>query len=283
MIGLKIILTIVVKQNDNNKKQNKVQNKFRFSHITLFVLTILLQSCSKNDKELLQTDFPEGIISYNYPLGTTNIQGQTPISIATSATVKINTQDPIINYNSIVLSSVEHTDENLKVNLSTEDKANNYITIKGLKYELQQFHFHRHSEHNVNGEYGTMEIHFVNKSSTGAYAVLGILVKMGAVNNGLQTLISASPSTVGIDSLPIDFNLKSIMPTDLGKYYSYSGSLTTPNLDSTPNQGPLTWVVFKNPVEMASSQLTNYSLKYVDENFREIQPLNGRTIYENIR
>lgn len=259
-----------------------MKNKFKLSYIVLSAL-VILQSCTKNDEELVQNDFPEGIISYNYPLGTTNIQGQTPISINTSTTVKTNTQDPIINYNNVVLSSVEHTNENLKVNLSEADKANNYITIKGLKYELQQFHFHRHSEHNINGEYGTMEIHFVNKSSTGAYAVLGVMIKNGTTNSGLETLFNASPSTVSIGTSSTNFNLKSIMPSDLGKYYSYSGSLTTPNLNATPNQGPLTWVVFKNPVQMASNQLTNYSKKYIEENFREIQPLGGRTIYENIK
>lgn len=248
------------------------------------IVTAMFVSCNKDESnENSNTEFPEGIVSYNYPLGTTNIQGQSPININTGTTEKMNTTDPVIHYNAIILSSVENTSENLKVSLSTTDKANNYITIKGMKYELQQFHFHRHSEHNVNGEYGTMELHFVNKSATGAYAVLGVIIKSGSVNSALQTLIDGSPTTTGINAMTDTFYLNSIMPSDTGKYYSYSGSLTTPNLDSTPNQGPVTWIVFKNNIQMTGDQLEDYADIYEEENFRAIQPLNSRTIYENIR
>jgi carbonic anhydrase len=262
--------------------------KTNFKNICLSIVAFAtLVSCNKDNDNVdtinQNTDFPESVISYNFPLGTTSIQGQTPISINTAATLKMNTVDPVINYNAITLSSVEHTAENLKVNLSTTDKANNYITIKGYKYELLQFHFHRHSEHNVNGEYGTMEIHFVNKSATGAYAVLGVLVKTGVTNNALQTLFNSSPNTSGINQLTDTFYLNSILPADTGKYYSYSGSLTTPNLDLTTNQGPLTWIVFKNQIEITNTQLNNYTTKYADENFRVIQSLNNRKVYENIR
>lgn len=250
--------------------------------IALTVIAMFV-SCNKDESNETNTEFPEGIVSYNYPLGTTNIQGQSPININTSATEKMNTTDPVIHYNAITLSSIENTSENLKVNLSTTDKANNYITIKGMKYELQQFHFHRHSEHNINGEYGTMEVHFVNKSETGAYAVLGVIIKTGSVNNALQTLIDGSPTDKGINEMTDTFYLSSIMPSDTGKYYSYSGSLTTPNLDSTPNQGPVTWIVLKNNIQMTGDQLEDYADIYEEENFRAIQPVNSRTVYENIR
>lgn len=247
------------------------------------IVTVMFVSCNKDESNETNTEFPEGIVSYNYPLGTTNIQGQSPININTSTTEKMNTTDPVIHYNAITLSSVENTSENLKVSLSTTDKANNYITIKGMKYELQQFHFHRHSEHNVNGEYGTMELHFVNKSETGAYAVLGVIIKSGSINSALQTLIDGSPTTTGINAMTDTFYLSSIMPSDTGKYYSYSGSLTTPNLDSTPNQGPVTWIVFKDNIQMTGDQLEDYANIYEEENFRAIQPVNNRTVYENIR
>lgn len=259
--------------------------KTKLKKISLILLSSLsLVSCttteSHNDTNAT-TDFPENIISYEFPLGTTNLLGQTPIDVNTFATTKINTTDPVIHYSSILLSSVENTTENLKINLSAAESTENYITIKGYKYELQQFHFHRHSEHKINGEYSTMEIHFVHKSSTGAYAVLGILVKNGEVNPSLQVLFNASPSHKGINSVPNYLNLSTLLPKDISSYYTYSGSLTTPNLDLTPNQGPLTWVLFKNTISLSPSQLEDYSLKYTDENFRVIQPLNNRTVYEN--
>ncbi|EKT3963017.1 carbonic anhydrase family protein [Flavobacterium psychrophilum] len=247
---------------------------------------VIFSSCSKNEDDhqivMQNLEFPEGIVSYNFPLGTSNILGQTPISINTASTLKINSIDPVISYNTITLNSVQNTRENLTINLSDTEKENNYITIKGYKYNLQQFHFHRRSEHNINGEFGVMEIHFVNKSATGAYAVLGVMVKNGNTNTALETLITASPATTGVNnSLTDTFRLNSILPLNTNKYYTYSGSLTTPNLDLTPNRGPLTWVVFKNQIEMANTQLVNYSTKYPEENARIIQPLNDRKVYEN--
>jgi carbonic anhydrase len=248
------------------------------SLLVLFVLTLV--SCDKDQNVVV--DFPEEIINYNFPLGTTNIQGQTPINLETAATEKINTNDLVINYNSIVLSNVQNTVENLKINLSDQDKALNYITIKGFRYELQQFHFHHHSEHTVNGVYSEMEIHFVHKSSTGAYAVLGVLVKEGqTINSSLQTLITDSPSVSGINTYNDIFDLNKMLPLQTNKYFTYSGSLTTPNMDTTPNQGPLTWIVFKNDISMTLAQLEEYKLKYVEENFRVIQPLNNRKVFEN--
>jgi carbonic anhydrase len=250
----------------------------KISLLVLFVLTLV--SCSNGDKNQL-VDFPLAIVSNAFPLGTDHIQGQTPIDIVTSSTVKMTSIDPVIHYSSVVLSNVQNTVENLKINLSDVDKAANYITIRGFKYELQQFHFHHHSEHSINGTYGEMEIHFVNKSASGAYAVLGVIVKDGATNSSLQTLIDDSPSAEGINEYVDSFNLSSILPLETNKYYSYSGSLTTPNMDLTPNQGPLTWFVFKNNITLTAAQLEEYKVKYVEENFRVIQPLNNRKVYEN--
>ena len=259
--------------------------KTQLKKISLILLSSLaLASCTTNENydDTNETKgFPDDIVSYEFPLGTTNLLGQTPIDVNTFTTKKINTTDPIIHYSSILLSSVENTTENLKINLSSAESTENYITIKGHKYELQQFHFHRHSEHKINGEYSTMEIHFVHKSSTGAYAVLGILVKNGQISPSLQVLFNASPSHKGINSVPNYLNLNTLLPRDTNSYYTYSGSLTTPNLDLTPNQGPLTWVLFKNTISLSPSQLEEYSLKYSEENFRVIQPLNNRTVYEN--
>ncbi|MFH6945795.1 carbonic anhydrase family protein [Flavobacterium sp. FlaQc-50] len=251
----------------------------------LLLVTITFVSCSKSDDHLENSvkEFPESLVNQDKPLGTVNIDGQTPININASFTEKISTLDPIIHYGAITLSNIENTEDNLKVNLSQADKTDNFITIKGNKYELQQFHFHYHSEHSINGEYGVMEIHFVHKSSKGAYAVLGVLVKNGKANTSLQTLFDGSPKLKGTNALSNLLNLNTLLPVDTNKYYAYSGSLTTPHLDFTLNEGPLTWFVFKNQIEMTNDQFKNYQGNYSKENFRVIQPLNNRKIFENIR
>ena len=127
-----------------------------------------------------------------------------------------------------------------------------------------------------------MEIHFVHKSSTGAYAVLGVLEKEGqTINSSLETLITDSPTSIGINTFNTTFDLNTMLPLQTNKYFTYSGSLTTPNMDTTPNQGPLTSIVFKNNITLTVAQLDANKLKYVEENFPLIQPLNNRKVYEN--
>ncbi|WP_428232672.1 carbonic anhydrase family protein [Flavobacterium sp.] len=225
--------------------------------------------------------FPENITSYNFPLNTINLRGQSPINITTYSTTKINATDPVIHYNSIVLNSIENTSEDLKINLLSPDRENNYILIKGKKYKLQQFHFHHHSEHKIDDQYNEMEIHFVNISDTGAYAVLGVFVEKGKINDYLQSLIAYSPATKGVNSFTDMFDLSSLLPLNRINYYAYSGSLTTPNRDFIPNQGPVTWILFKDKIMASDSQLKEYSSIYHEENFRIVQPLNNRVIYEN--
>ena len=42
-----------------------------------------------------------------------------------------------------------------------------YIVLDGVRYNLDQFHFHAPSEHTINGKNAAMEGHFVNKSEDG--------------------------------------------------------------------------------------------------------------------
>ena len=66
------------------------------------------------------------------------------------------------------------------------------------------------------------------------------------------------------------------------EYYSYSGSLTTPNLDNTPNPDGLTWIVFKSPIHISEAQLHAYAEIYEELNVRLLQPVGDRTIWERV-
>lgn len=224
----------------------------------LTVLIIFMLASCDNEENIDENipsriGFPENITSYNIPLNTVNLKGQSPINITTYSTTKINATHPVIHYNSIVLNSVENTSEDLKINLLSPDREKNYILIKGKKYKLQQFHFHHHSEHKIDDQNNEMEIHFVNISETGAYAVLGVFVEKGKINDYLQSLISYSPATKGVNSFANIFDLSSLLPLNRINYYAYSGSLTTPNQYFTPNQGPVTWILFKDKIIASDS------------------------------
>ena len=56
----------------------------------------------------------------------------------------------------------------------------------GGNFRLVQFHFHRPSEHTVNGASFPMEVHFVHANAAGNLAVVGVLMTTGRVNKVLQ-------------------------------------------------------------------------------------------------
>lgn len=260
--------------------------------ILSFAPIVLLTSCnSDNNSEDMHelNSYPSDLIST--PISTSNFpvavaESQTPINIVPSSAIAFHSTDPTIHYGSVNLNSVvNNAGENLRVNVSGADNANNYITVGGKKFNLVNFHFHYSSEHTVDGKYSKMEIHFVNVSADNSYAVLSVLVDIGAGNSSLQNLFAQSPTTNnGTNSPNVTFNLLDLLPTNTRQYYTYSGSLTTPNFGASSNitnGGPVDWFVFKNKQQLSDAQFNSYTSIYTDPNFRAIQPLNGRKVYVN--
>ena len=246
---------------------------------------------SDNVLKSLITTYPARLIST--PIITSGFpeevaESQTPINIVTSNTVKFVSSTPVVHYNMIKLKSIlNNAAENLKINVDPTDTASNYVIFNGKKYDLAQFHFHYSSEHKVDGQYSTMEVHFVNISADKSYAVLGVLINLGSKNESLGQLFHASPTVSnGVNSSNKKFDVTKLFPANIKNYYTYIGSLTTPNygLDSDlTNGGPVTWVLYKDKQHVSSSDLNFYKGIYLEPNFRTIRPLNGRKVYENVR
>ncbi|NWI87795.1 CAH4 anhydrase, partial [Pitta sordida] len=179
----------------------------------------------------------------------------------------------------------------------------------GLKTKYKAVEFHLHwgipgeqqyipgSEHSIDGEKYAMELHLVHiredvsdvteaKKHKDGLAVLAFFIKVAEKENKNYTTllndlekIKYKGETSPIDPLP----LSSLLPPkeDLGKYYRYEGSLTTPDC----YEGVI-WTVFEEPVELSLSQLSQFAALHFDgknstpmiENFRPPQPLNGRKV-----
>ena len=140
-------------------------------------------------------------------------------------------------------------------------------------YKLIQFHFHSHSEHNVNGKYYPLEVHLVHKNEkTGKLAVMGVLFKAGKENAVLAKLIGAGlPTSVDKYSEELNLNPVDLLPLS-GGYYTYQGSLTTP-----PCSEIVTWFVFDTPVEASQDQIARLA-PLLHDDYRPLNPLNGRVI-----
>ncbi|XP_032373862.1 carbonic anhydrase 14 [Etheostoma spectabile] len=120
-------------------------------------------------------------------------------------------------------------------------------------------------------------------------AVLGILIVTGeetnlAFNNIINYLSRIRHADQKV-SIPA-FDVQSLLPKDLGRYYRYNGSLTTP-----PCYQSVIWTLFNERVQISKAQLLKietilYTSKANDpdrmllqDNYRATQPLNHRVVF----
>lgn len=250
-----------------------------------FVLIFISYSCTEMDSalapvsqlsnaqknSLAQFESSHAIIKGS-PSDLQELYGDTPIDIPVRATKKFISMDPVFHYEDFTLSEVKNTEENLKI----VAKGTNYITIKGKRYDLAQFHFHRGSEHSIAGTYGAMEVHLVHIAPEGGnIAVIGVLLQVGKASETFGTLFELSPEEPGTISTEEEFNASALLPNAATPYYNYSGSLTTP-----PFSTGLTWIVYKLPLTISAEQLEHYESIYEELNVREQYPVGDRIIYE---
>uniref|UniRef100_A0A3P9NNU8 Carbonic anhydrase n=1 Tax=Poecilia reticulata TaxID=8081 RepID=A0A3P9NNU8_POERE len=230
-----------------------------------------------------------------------------PINIVTRKTVKDERLTPIEfkNYQQTFKNSLTNNGHSVKVNIPITS------TISGgdlsTTYKAVQFHLHwgkdggPGSEHTIDGEQYPMELHIVHMKSSYAdlttalrdpngVAVLGFfyeVLKVSAQNS--KTLVARSRvanmavfvfSDVSF-SLP-SISLAQLIPPEqkLTSYYRYRGSLTTP-----PCSESVVWTVFETPIPLSMDQMKAFStVQFYDgtsmvNNFRPVQPLNGRLVY----
>ncbi|KAK2084210.1 Carbonic anhydrase 14 [Saguinus oedipus] len=174
------------------------------------------------------------------------------------------------------------------------------------KYVAAQLHLHwgqkgssGGSEHQINGEATVAELHIVHYDSDSydslseaalrpqGLAVLGILIEVGETKNiAYEHILSHLPEIRHKDqktSVP-PFNLRELLPLQLGQYFRYNGSLTTP-----PCYQSVLWTVFYKRSQISTEQLeklqgTLFSTEEepsepLVQNYRAPQPLNQRMVF----
>lgn len=176
-------------------------------------------------------------------------------------------------------------------------------------YKFAQLHFHwggqdeTGSEHTMDGKSYPMELHLVHfntkygdelgsaiakgRGQADTLAVLGIFYRITTEDNkDFQKIIDALNSAKYKDdsSNVSPFALEKVLPRNTDGFYRYPGSLTTPGCNEI-----VVWTVFKDYVGISSRQMSKFrsllegvagSQKRMVDNFRPVQPLNSRTIYD---
>ena len=243
----------------------------------IFVSLIIFSSC-KNEKKAAHWSY-EGESS---PEHWTEIEknsdcdgkSQSPINIIVDHTVAVNKADQLQVFYSpeTELSTVKNNGHSLQFDFEEGDS----IHYKKETYHLKQLHFHEPAEHLVNGIRYPIEIHFVHKSDKDHLTVLSVFGEEGDTSDLTRLLKTFLPIESGASkniNYPID--LSSLYPKG-NRFYSYSGSLTTPPCSENVN-----WVIFKDQIILSYEQVLNLKETMPLNNYRNEQPLNERIVYLN--
>lgn len=153
------------------------------------------------------------------------------------------------------------------------------VLVNGDYFEgnLVQTHIHVPGVHVFDGVRYPAEIHlfFVPTGNDTSYDHLemGLRVRLGDSNPFFDALINEEP---------LDF--EQLLSGILDDYYFYTGSGDVPTPDCVE---PVAWVLPTAVIEASYDQIEYYNQRYVEDlsfsqgrgAYRELQPLNGRTIY----
>ncbi|KAG9341362.1 hypothetical protein JZ751_019468, partial [Albula glossodonta] len=175
---------------------------------------------------------------------------QSPIDIIPSETVYDPCLPPLtISYE--CCTSINISNSGFSVVVEYDDAEQGPVDGKTYACELHLVHWNA-SKHQTFGEAAV---------APDGLAVLGIFLEGSTAN--LK-----------------DLNPKCLLPKSLN-YWTYLGSLTTPPLHES-----VTWIVFKEPIEVSEKQMEKFRMllfseeeeeeKCMENNFRPPQPLKGR-------
>ncbi len=196
-------------------------------------------------------------------------KAQSPIDIKTDIAISSDELKPIAFHYGKSTVDIINNGHTVQFNVSGENTS----SINDKKYKLLQFHYHTLSEHTVNGEHFPMEVHLVQKNNDKDFAVIGVMFKEGKENPLLKKYLDKFPTEKGTYKADESFDLNLLLPSDKSYYY-YKGSLTTP-----PCSEIVSWYVMKEPVEASKEQIKKFAA-ILHNNYRPVQPLNGRKIYK---
>lgn len=199
---------------------------------------------------------------------------QSPVNIIRTDTTPRTSDDTLLelHYPSVTrILSAANNGHSIQLDFEPGDE----IRLEGEQYFLQQIHFHSPSEHTLNGVRYPLEMHLVHSNAArDRFTVLSMLGYEGRSSSVFRQFEQFDVPEMG-QSMPMamPFDLSAILPPTLTPRFHYSGSLTTPPCTENVN-----WVVFESPFMLAEEQVKRLQQRMPVNNYRDVQPLNGRVI-----
>jgi carbonic anhydrase len=169
-------------------------------------------------------------------------------------------------------SHLEFFNNGHTIEAADELEANdNFLEVGERRYDLTGFHFHSLSEHTIDTRHSPLEMHLVHRRASYDLAVIAVMIEEGEPNEEFAPMWNALPADEAIERRTVILNPKKLLPDSL-EYFTYSGSLTTPNCSEV-----VTWFVLAQPIQMSLEQIEAFRAVF-DGNYRPVQPLSGRTV-----
>ncbi|XP_026866754.2 receptor-type tyrosine-protein phosphatase gamma isoform X1 [Electrophorus electricus] len=206
-------------------------------------------------------------------------------------------------------TSMKNTGKTVSILLKNDYFVRGAALPGRFKAEKVEFHWgHSNgsagSEHSINGKRFPveMQIYFYNSddfdSLTMAIKERRIIAAMAVFFQiGRKDNVAADPIITGLkrvvhhekETTLGPFILRDLLPSSLGSYYRYTGSLTTP-----PCSKVVEWIIFSQPVYLSYHQLEAFysiftteqqdhvkSVEYLRNNHRPTQDLDGRLLFRS--
>jgi len=204
---------------------------------------------------------------------------QTPINIIDTNTVLASLPRLTFGYASTNMY-IENDKKAIRIAPRDAADSSNYLIFNKARYNFVDFHFHHKSEHLINGVTDSMEVHIIyGNKVTGALVVVGLLISQGNNPNAVLTTVWNQFPPLGNyerHNLSAHVNISGIINYSAADaYYSYPGSLTTPNYAEV-----VTWIVMKKRLILTAAQIQKFAT-YYPNNARRTYPVNNRLILTN--
>ncbi|HRP76299.1 MAG TPA: carbonic anhydrase family protein [Rhodocyclaceae bacterium] len=194
---------------------------------------------------------------------------QSPIEL--TGGIAVDLEPVVFDYRStrFLISDVGHT---LEVHVG-EGLG---VHIRGQRYELVHFQFHRPAQERIGGRSHDMSVHLHHQDAEGRMAIVAIQLEAGDQPQPLiQTLWNSLPLDRGDHYMPtVMIDPSALVPVNPA-HYLYMGSLTTP-----PCTEGVIWVVMKDPISISHGQMRIFERLY-PHNSRPVQALNDRLVLES--
>jgi carbonic anhydrase len=248
-------------------------------YLVCIILGIAVYSCNNKHSADTATDSTHSSAKINNPVNAAIGIWQTPIDIVDANTVLASL--PLLTFGYAPTKMfIENDKKAIRVAPLDNADSNNYLIFNKTRYNFVDFHFHHKSEHWINGVADSMEVHIIYENkATKSLVVVGLLISKGNTPNEVFTTVWNQFPPLGNyerHDLSAPVNIAGIINYSASdEYYSYLGSLTTPNYDEI-----VSWIVMKKRLTLTAEQIKKFATYYPD-NARKIYPVNNRLIFTN--